>query len=225
MMEKSGYPTSSNGIFGQDKVTGTTSQAMYSIAIKRTAVSIAMLFASCACSAAATKPLVLQEPVLGLRYEIAKNKFDTLPKSDLANCETFQDDSDSSATWYVYGKFKDASGRTYYVSGGYETTHNPTRNEDRYETTNFGAVFFIDGSKCVYLDEARQTFVDRVFNDEMSPHVLQGLATDIATRLARAFGGTERLKVELRNQRIDLTDLPPELRAAFKSYIAPGTAR
>jgi len=184
-----------------------------------------MLLACCVCNAAPTKPLVLQEPVLGLRYEISKNRFDTLPKSDLANCETFQDDADSSATWYVYGRFKDATGRTYYVSGGYETHHNPTRDEDRYETTNLGAVFFIEANKCVYLDEARQTFESRIFNDEMPQHVLQGIAVDVVNRLQRAFGSADRLRIELRNQRIDLQNLPTELRQAFKPYIPPGTAR
>lgn len=180
-----------------------------------------MLLASCACNAASTKPSILQEPVLGLRYEISNNRFDTLPKSELARCEAFQDDENRSATWYIYGKAKDASGRIYYVSGRYETIHNPARQEDRYDTSNLGAVFFIDADRCVYLDEARQTFEDRIFNNEMPQDVLQALAADVAARLQRAFGGIDRLKLELRNQRIDLQSLPTELRHAFKDYVAP----
>jgi len=164
---------------------------------------------------------VLQEPVLGLRYEIAKNRFDTLPGSELVNCETLQDDNNRSATWYIYGKVKDPTGRTYYVAGGYETVHNAIRNEGRYETTNLGAVFYIEASKCVYLDEARQTFEDRIVNDDMPQHVLQALAVDIASRLQRAFGGADRLKVELRNQRIDVQSLPTELKQAFQVYGTP----
>lgn len=194
---------------------------MYSIALKKAFVGILMLLASCACVAASTRPLVLQEPVLGLRYEIAKNRFDTLPGSELVNCETLQDDNNRSATWYIYGKVKDPTGRTYYVAGGYETVHNAIRNEGRYETTNLGAVFYIEASKCVYLDEARQTFEDRIVNDDMPQHVLQALAVDIASRLQRAFGGADRLKVELRNQRIDVQSLPTELKQAFQVYGTP----
>jgi len=177
-----------------------------------------MLIASCACNAAATKPQVLSEPVLGLRYDLAKNRFDTLPKSDLVNCETFQDTENRSATWYVYGKVKEPSGRTYYVSGGYDIVHNATRSEDRYETSILGAVFYTDASSCVYIDDARQTFENRIFNDEMPQHVLQALAKDVATRLQRAFGGADQLRVELRNQRIDLQSLPTELQHAFKDF-------
>lgn len=198
---------------------------MYSIALKQGAISTLLFFASCACLASDMPPRILQEPVLGLRYEISKNKFDTLSKRELVNCDTFQDDENRSATWYVYGMFKEATGRTYYVSGGYETVHDPKRKEDKYETRNFGAVFFVDANKCVYLDEARQTFEDRIFNDEMPADVLQGLAFDVADRLQKAFGGAEHLKIELRNQRIDLDQLPLELKAAFRPYSLPKTTR
>ena len=191
---------------------------MYSIALKRSVAGTLMVLASYACDAAATKPRFFQDPVLGLRYDLAKHRFDNIPASDLVNCENYQDTSTHSATRYIYGKVKDPSGRTYYVSGGYDIFHDPANNETRYETTNFGAVFYIDANNCVYIDEARQTFENGIFNDETPQHVIQALALDVAARLQRAFGGAERLKVELRNQRIDLESLPTELKQAFKGF-------
>lgn len=188
---------------------------MYSTALKRGVISTLIYLVSCASFASDTPPSILKDPVLGLRYDISKTKFEPLAKTEASKCQT---NENRTSVMFVYGKYTDNSSRTYYVLGGYDVWKYPDKPQEKFEADEYGAVFYIQGDKCIHLDEARQTFIDRVFNDEMSPQVLQALATDAATRLVRAFGGADRLKVELRNQRVDMTDLPVELRAAFKPY-------
>ena len=48
--------------------------------------------------------------------------------------------------------------------------------------------------------------------------ILKLLAVDLAVKTVKAFGGADRLRTEIRNQRIDFNQLSPELQEAFKPY-------
>ncbi|MDP3672223.1 MAG: hypothetical protein Q8R69_21365 [Telluria sp.] len=61
---------------------------------------------------------------------------------------------------------------------------------------------------------------DARFFEETPQPVLQQLAAAHARTLAQLFGGPDRLRAELRNQRIDADRLSPELLEAFKPYFA-----
>lgn len=167
--------------------------------------------------AAEPGPRILKEPVLGLRYESARVKFDSLPAHALANCETMQDSEYAKGVWFIYAQATDSSGRTYYVGGGYDIQKDAPKHL-KYETGGFGAVFFTDRDTCTYIDMARQVFDDRLFDDELPESVLKLLAADVAKRLVKAFGGADKLRTELRNQHIDKEALPPELLEALKPY-------
>jgi hypothetical protein len=78
----------------------------------------------------------------------------------------------------------------------------------------------ITGNKCSAEGPARDVFEAQDFNVTPQP-VLQQLARDLVTRLARAFGGADRLRAEIKNQRIDYDQLSPELQEVFKPYFAP----
>lgn len=162
-------------------------------------------------------PRILNEPVLGLRYEAARVKFDSLPAHALANCETMRDNEHGRGIWFIYAQATDSSGKTYYVSGGYEI-RNDERGYARYRTGDLGAVFSTEGETCNYIDTARQVFEDRLFDDELPESVLKQLAADIPKRFAKAFGGAEKLRAELRKQHVDKAALPPELLSELRPY-------
>lgn len=174
------------------------------------------------CLASNKPPGILKEPVLGLRYDVATTKSEPMPKEEAEKCQT---NENLTSVWFVYGKFADNSGRTYYITGGYDVWKNHEPNQPKYEADEYGGIFYIRGNDCIYIDETRHTFIDRVFNDEMSPRILQGLATDAATRLVRAYGDANRLRSEVRNQKLDTDILPAELKERLKPYLLPGTAK
>lgn len=190
---------------------------MHSIALSRIICAALVAFTSCSVLAAESGPRILTEPVLGLRYEAARVKFDPLPAHALEHCETMRDNEYGRGIWFIYAQAVDSLGRTYYVSGGYEIrTDEP--NPLRYQTGDLGAVFFTERGACTYIDTARQVFEDRLFDNELPEPILKALAADIAKRFVKAFGGTDKLRTELRNQHIDKNELPPELLDALKPY-------
>jgi hypothetical protein len=50
--------------------------------------------------------------------------------------------------------------------------------------------------------------------------MLKALAFDFAARTVKAFGGADRLRAEIKAQRIDFNSLSPELQEAFRPYFA-----
>jgi hypothetical protein len=172
---------------------------------------------SCSSLAALPSPRTLSEPVLGLRYEAARVKFDPLPDQVLANCKNLADNEDWQSVWFIYAQARDPLGRTYYATGGYDISRK-SRGKPRFTTGDEGLILFTDRGSCTTLEQVRQTFDARLFDDEITEPVLKLLAADFAKRLERAFGGAAKLRTELRNQHIDKDALPPELLEALKPY-------
>lgn len=163
-------------------------------------------------------PRFLQEPVLGLRLEIAGLKLDPSPENVRAMCGQVADDETWTGRVWIVAEAKDAAA-TYYVLAGYFKRRHPGPGESLYDTDSQGGLYTIKGAKCGG-DPAREVFDVRDFNEIPQP-LLQQLANDLATRLAKAFGGADRLRAELKGQRIDFGQLSPELQAAFKPYFVP----
>jgi len=189
---------------------------MRSIALKFIISATAAVFCG-SVFAADPSPRILNEPVLGLRYEAARVKFDPLPVHAFANCESMQDSEYGKSIWFIFAKVTDTSGRTYYVTGGYDIRKDVPKHL-KYATGDYGTVYSTDRGTCSYIDMARQVFDDRLFNDELPEAVLKLLAADFAKRLVKAFGGPDKLRAELRNQHVYKDSLPPELLAALKRY-------
>jgi len=190
---------------------------MHSIDLKHIVTAVVAAVISSGVLAAERGPRILREPVLGLRYEAAHVKFDSMPAHALANCETMQDSENSKGVWYIFAQAANASGRTYYVSGGYAIRKISPKHL-KYETGDLGAVFFTDRGACTYIDTAREVFDARLLDDELPESVLKLLAADYAKRLERAFGSAARLRTEIRNQHIDREALPPELLQTLTPY-------
>lgn len=160
---------------------------------------------------------ILQEPVLGLRYEVSRVHFDPLPEGVRTLCGAFLANENVVAHSWLYATARGPA-RTYFVVGGYFEDRHPAPGYPRYERDERGLIVYVQGRQCKAIDSAREVFDDRIF-DEISQPELRQLAFDLAARLSRAFGGETQLRTELRNQHVDLGDLPVELREAFAPYL------
>jgi hypothetical protein len=163
-------------------------------------------------------PRFLQEPVLGLRLEVAGLKLDPFPEDVRAMCGQVADDETWTGRVWILAEAKDAAA-TYYILAGYFKRRHPGPGESLYDTDSQGGVYTIKGSKCGG-DPAREVFDVRDFNETPQP-VLQQLASDLAARLVKAFGSADQLRAELKGQRVDFNQLSPELQVAFKPYFGP----
>lgn len=185
---------------------------MSSTAVRRAIVSASLSLACYAALANDVPPRILQEPVFGLRFEIAKVRLDEIGDEVLALCPALSNEHEKMRLW-KYAVAHDAA-RTYYVVGGYYIRPDAPR----YALDTLGAVFYVEGTECKLTGPARETFDARFFEETPQP-ILQQLATDLALRLARAFGGPDQLAKQFRNQHIESAALSPELREAFQRYL------
>ena len=190
---------------------------MHSIDLSRLFAAAVLAVASCSAFATLPSPRILTEPVLGLRYEAARVKFAPLPGQAIANCENLKDNEEWQSVWFIYAQAQDPSGRTYYATSGYDIAKNQP-GKPQFTSGGEGLIFFTDRGSCTTLEQVRQTFDARLFDDEITEPVLKLLAADYAKRLERAFGGAEKLRTELRNQHIDKNALSPELLETLKPY-------
>ncbi|MES2297444.1 MAG: hypothetical protein V4582_10395 [Pseudomonadota bacterium] len=161
---------------------------------------------------------IMQEPVFGLRYEVAKVKFDQLPSAVIASCPIYVDQYKDAQVW-MYAVTRDAA-RTYYVIGA-AFGHASTPGDLNYSIDTRGEVFFTEGTRCQTMESVQDVFDSRPPSDEISQATLRRLADDLLARYERAFGGPENLRTEWRNRHVDADRLPPILRSAFRRYLDP----
>jgi hypothetical protein len=164
-------------------------------------------------------PRFLTVPVLGLRLPLPPANVETFPDELRLKCGQVEDEYRTSRLW-IFGRANDAA-KTYYVLTGYSTRRNPEPDQRLYSYWSDGVVFAVQGDHCGG-DGAEETFDVRdpdAENDGNVPiPILRLLAFDLAARTVNAFGGADRLRAEIKNQRIDFNKLSPELQAAFKPY-------
>lgn len=192
---------------------------MPSIVLNRFVAASVLSFASCSALAELPSPRILTEPVLGLRYEAAKVKFEPLPGQAIANCEYMVDNEDWRNVWFIYAQAQDPSGRMYYATSGYAISKNKP-GKPGFTTDGAGLILFTDRGACTTLEQIRDTFDARLFDEYITEPVLRLLAADYAKRLERAFGSKAKVRTEIRNQHVDEEALSIELRAALKPYFA-----
>lgn len=163
-------------------------------------------------------PRILQDPLLGLRYEPATIHFAPLPTKMLNDCPLLTDGGHSKRAFFIFASAADASGRIFYLLNGYETLRrNGDGRSPQYVVDEYGPIIMIHDHACVIIDhEGGDRFQERIFTEEYSQDIQQRLLIDYANRLATAYGGKERLRMELLNQLVDVDTLPEELRRAFR---------
>lgn len=194
------------------------------IAIKKlTAVTLLTISAAVAASDSDQPPRFLTVPVLGLRVPIDRINLDAFPEDLRATCGQIDDNEVHTVRVWIFGRAKQASA-SYYVLTGYFKRRDPERGQRLYELWDNGSVFTVSDGKCGG-DDADETFDTHDPNADTDGNVpdriLRVLAFDLATQTVRAVGGPERLRDEIKRQRIDFNQLPPELQEAFKPYFAP----
>jgi hypothetical protein len=188
-------------------------------------VALFALSATAAASSSDQPPRFLSIPVLGLRLPLDRANLDKFPEDLRARCDQIADDGLYTGQVWVFGKANDASS-TYFILTGIFKRRSPDPEGQRrlYENWENGFVLTVQGSKCGG-DDAVETFEVRdpnADNDGNVPNaILRELSRDLAARTVRVFGGPDRLRTEIKNQRIDFNKLPPELQEAFKPYFAP----
>ena len=167
-------------------------------------------------------PRFLTVPVLGLRLPLDRANLEAFPDELRLTCSQIEDEYRTSRVW-VFGRANDAA-KTYYVLTGYTKRLHPEPGQRLYEYWNDGIVFTVQGDKCGG-DGAEETFEnpdpDAENNGNVPIPILRELARDLAVRTVRAFGGPEKLRAEIKNQRIDFNQLPSSLQEAFKPYFGP----
>lgn len=190
---------------------------MCSIVRKQFIAAIVLCVASAAIHAHAA-PRFLRDPLLGLQYAPSKARFEPVPPCVLSRCRGLAGDEYMRGVWFVFARADDATGRIFYLINGYEIRSRPEPPDfPRYETGGYGLIVMVRQDQCEVIDaDARQSFDDRLFTEELPQDILQRLATDFAVRLKKAFGGKEKLRIEIVNQHIDLDALPEELRASLR---------
>jgi hypothetical protein len=188
---------------------------MPSIATKRVILATIVMFASAAATAGDKPPRYVIEPALGLRLD-AGVKLEPLPNEISKLC------SRDTENWlyheWIFARAHDAA-TDYYVASGYAKRRSPAPGQSLYEPIARGGLYAVTGNKCMD-DPADESFEARDFDQTPLP-ILQQLARDLAARLVRAVGGPDKLRAEIKNQRIDFDRLSPELQEAFRPYFGP----
>jgi hypothetical protein len=193
---------------------------MPSTAISRTAAVVFFAVSTTAAAAGSNKPpRFLTVPVLGLRLPLEQINLEPFPEYIRVNCSQLEDEYATSRAW-IFGQARNAAS-TYYVLAGYSKRLNKEPDRHLYEYWDSGAVYTVTGNKCGG-DDAEETFEVHDLDAENDGNVpipmLKALAVDFAARTVKAFGGADRLRAEIKAQRIDFNRLSPELQEAFKPY-------
>lgn len=197
---------------------------MPSTAISRIAAAALLAISTAAGAAVSDKPpRFLTVPVLGLRLPLERINLDPFPEEIRLTCGQLYDEELFTSRVWIFGQARNA-GATYYVLGGYTKRLHKEPDQKLYEYWDNGAVYTVTGTKCGG-DDAEETFDVRDPNADNDGNVpipmLKALAVDFAARTVKAFGGPDRLRAEIKAQRIDFNRLSPELQEAFKPYFEP----
>lgn len=97
-------------------------------------------------TAAEAPPPVMQEPVLGLRYDPATVKFDPLPDHVRIKCMEYANTAKWRSHLWIYALARDGA-RIHYVVGGYRERLHPAPSESRFELDKLGGVISIEGER------------------------------------------------------------------------------
>lgn len=193
---------------------------MPSTVIEKMAAAALFAISTTASATGADKPpRFLTVPVLGLRLPLERTNLEPFPEEIRVSCRQLEDEYFTSRVW-ILGRVQDAAS-TYYVLTGYSKRLNKDPDQKLYEYWDNGAVYTVTGNKCGG-DDADETFDVHDPNADNDGNVpiptLKALATDFAARTVKAFGGADRLRAEIKAQRIDFNRLSPELQGAFRPY-------
>jgi hypothetical protein len=186
-----------------------------------TAAALFAISANAAAFSSDQPPRFLTVPVLGLRLPLGHLNVDKFPEDLPARCPQIADVGDTSQMW-IFGEAKDAAATYFILSAIFKLdSPDPEGNRRLYEIWERGSVFTVQGNKCGG-EDAVEDFEhykpNPENNDDVPNPILRELARDLAARTVRAVGGPDRLRAEIKKQRIDFNELPQYLQEAFAPY-------
>ena len=160
----------------------------------------------------------VHDPMLGVRLPVTNAKLEPLPEEIRAMCDEMADTETLTGRLWIFGMVKGPTA-TYYLVDGYSRLRSPQPGQRASFPFYDSGVYTVADGKCS-ADEASET-VDVRDPKQIPRQVRQHLADDLATRLLHAAGGKDRLRDEIKKQRIDFGMLAPEVQQAFKPYFGP----
>ena len=87
----------------------------------------------------------------------------------------------------------------------------------RYAVDEYAPIIMLQHQACVIIGhEGPDRLADDDFTQEYSRDIQQRLMIDYVNRLVTAYGGKDKLRIELLNQYVDMNTLPETLRHAFR---------
>lgn len=166
-------------------------------ALRRAAAALLVVFALVGCAgvtaagdkpaAAPAVPTTMTDPLLGLRYDTGRIRFERLPAA-LAR------KAGLTPPQWIYAR-SDRDGATVYVVSGFQRieSDDPDRSDSAIEP-DFGAVLKSKDGKVDVLGVP-----DRLHGDEaiVTPQELEPLLADAVRRYIEAWGGKKALQQEL----------------------------
>lgn len=161
-------------------------------------------------------PRVLQEPLLGIRYEQSQAQFEPVRPELLSLCPTLADRESIKSNWFIYAKAEDWARSVFYIVGGYSVRTRPRLPDlPKFELDTPGVIFSIKDGQCTVFEEAAIRMFEPDLAGEIPEEILQVLARDHASRLTAALGGKANTERLLRTQHIAIAKLPFALREAY----------
>lgn len=184
-----------------------------SFTVRRTITVVLLFLASYSALAKEVAPTILQDPVFGLRYSVEKVRFEPLPADVKSKCLELESERWAKRLW-IFAHTTDGE-VDYFVVGGYAINRTPSRDfPNKYEIDTVGAIFQLGKATCKLIGPPREEFQIRPPDDIALP-ILNRLASDLAKRFSRAFGGAIALHSEFVRQHKSPGDVSTELQSAF----------
>ena len=158
------------------------------------------------CGVVARAQSIFYDPLFEIPYDPQKIYFDSVPLTIKAHCPGLRD---RYASAWLYAKWKQEDTEYFIISGflaDYRNGHVVAAEQD------FGIAVAIRGSRCLY--DQSEYFLRQEINPardatpvKAADSVLNGIAADILTRYAKAFGGKKAFLKHITQSARD--DLPP----------------
>ena len=159
------------------------------------------------------------DPILGLPFNPATTKFETVPKPIYDACGALRNTGFDRKMW-VFAEAVMFEPK-YFVVGGFFVKQRAARQKsDTWMTDPSGAIVRVTNSQCELVGAARDVF--DYPPPELPNSVLQTLAKDAACKYSHEYGGEHQLRNQMRKHKIDISAIESRaLKEAFSAKTLP----
>lgn len=187
-----------------------------SIARVLPAFSVSLLLLAQEPNRAPAQDSMMDEPLFGISYSIAKVHFDDAPASIKRLCQW------NDRMW-LYASWKEADKEYFLVNDLVRTRPDGGGKQPPGYEPGFGSVVELHGTECAIAPADTFMSGEVVSGKHIKPiqpsdAVIRGLVSDAFLRYTAAFGGKENFVREVHKVGASLADLPPILRSEFERF-------